>query len=666
MSTTSPETAPLCSVISLENLLLDYPEGAVILRSQDSYEFRVPKRFIIHSSPILREEIPSSPNPQPDASLNFAESDDKGSTGMANAHQVVQLPVIGTILFSLLTYIFPVPPILPSTIEHIMELLSVAQMYKMDVVLTYIRDHIAQQKPPLIRKETAFSVYALAQKHGLRTEALQAARCTLSFSTMIIQDLAEDDKLGLMPGAFLHELWAYHQRVRSNLTSDIEEYKASELDGIGIFEDMSCQSLADLEIPIWLDNYVSDLGKASVPASLNYSNFHMDFVEHSLGGHSKLGKGCKSCSDISPEDLSDIWENLTDVVHASIAKVSFTHIAALVYGPEHSVQSESDFVLGIEGTSSENGVQAIPSKEAPPFLPKYSDMPNADIILQSSDLVNFRVHRSVLVTSSPVFRDMFSLPQPSNDEALDGLPVVRLSETAEVLNSLISMLYPVPPELPSSDGILALLATTEKYDMAAVQSSIRAEVRCKDLLSPTDPSGVFQMYAVAYSKRLIPEMETAARLTLDYPLTFESVGKTLRSFDGEALRDLADFRLRCARKLGSRMKSFLDSQNGPSKIWAGCPSIKCRCIPPHLPSWLNDLFNHNPQSGCELAETVPRSVEFRDHFFGALREHINKIDCNFCSKVSILKGEAYCAEMGDMLELARNVPTLILTDVPGV
>ena len=132
------------------------------------------------------------------------------------------------------------------------------------------------------------------------------------------------------------------------------------------------------------------------------------------------------------------------------------------------------------------------------------------------------------------------------------------------------------------------------------------------------------------------------------------------------LRDLAEFRLRCARKRGSRMKSFLDSQNGPSKIWAGCPSIKCRCIPPHLPSWLNDLFNHNPQSGCELAETVPRSVEFRDHFFGALREHINKMDCHFCSKVSILKGEAYCAEMGDMLELARNVPTLILTDVPGV
>jgi hypothetical protein len=31
-------------------------------------------------------------------------------------------------------------------------------------------------------------------------------------------------------------------------------------------------------------------------------------------------------------------------------------------------------------------------------------------------------------------------------------------------------------------------------------------------------------YAIASSKGLIPEMENAARLTLDYPMTFESMG----------------------------------------------------------------------------------------------------------------------------------------------
>ncbi|KAF8472254.1 hypothetical protein DFH94DRAFT_614366, partial [Russula ochroleuca] len=125
------------------------------------------------------------------------------------------------------------------------------------------------------------------------------------------------------------------------------------------------------------------------------------------------------------------------------------------------------------------------------------DMPNADVILQSSDLVHFRVHRSVLVASSPFFSDMFSLPQAQNDPAPDDLPVVQLSEDAEVLNSLISVLYPVPPEIPrSSDDVLALLAAATKYDMEEAQSSIRAEVSRKGLLSST-PAEVYRAYAVA-------------------------------------------------------------------------------------------------------------------------------------------------------------------------
>jgi hypothetical protein len=184
------------SVIALENFLLDYPEeavGTVILRSQDSYDFRVPKLYIIHTSPILREELLSSPNPQPTRSSISAKPD---VVGTANAHRVVQLPVYSTILISLLSYIFPVRPILPPTTEQIMELLSVAQTYKMDIVLTHIRNHIAQQQPPFIRNETAYFVYALAQKHGLCTEALQAARCTLNFSVVTIENLAKEDKLG--------------------------------------------------------------------------------------------------------------------------------------------------------------------------------------------------------------------------------------------------------------------------------------------------------------------------------------------------------------------------------------------------------------------------------------------------------------------------------------
>jgi hypothetical protein len=261
---------------------------------------------------------------------------------------------------------------------------------------------------------------------------------------------------------------------------------------------------------------------------------------------------------------------------------------------------------------------------------------------------------------------MFSLPQPSNDVAPDELPVVGVSESAEVLNSLISMLYPVPPEMPHSiDNILALLAATDKYDMGAVQSSIRAEVSRKELLSPTDSAGAFRMYAVACSKRLIPEMdsEAAARLTLNYPLTFESVGETLRLFDGWALRRLADFRLRCVRNLTSWVKSV---QDGASIIWAKCPSVRCFTDPPDLPSWLGAFKFLVADSHIGFAEAMPSFVQFGENFLKALRDHVEESDCNICSKVYILKGKAYIAELKDILKIARKVPFRILGDVPGV
>ena len=73
-----------------------------------------------------------------------------------------------------------------------------------------------------------------------------------------------------------------------------------------------------------------------------------------------------------------------------------------------------------------------------------------NLIIRSSDLVNFRVHKSVLATASPFFKDLLSLPQPSDSEIVDGLPVVQMSEDSELLNSLVSILYPVHTVLPNS------------------------------------------------------------------------------------------------------------------------------------------------------------------------------------------------------------------------
>jgi hypothetical protein len=277
---------------------------------------------------------------------------------------------------------------------------------------------------------------------------------------------------------------------------------------------------------------------------------------------------------------------------------------------------------------------------------------------------------------------MFSLPQPPDDATPDELPKVQLSEDSEVLNSLISMLYPVPPEMPSSsDNILALLAAAAKYDMDAVQSFIRAEVSRKGLLSSTH-AGVFHVYAVAYSKRLMPEVATAARLTLGHPLTFESLGGDLRLFEGWALRDLADYRLRSKHKFWSNWRSFSDYVNGPSKIWVDCPASNGLNDVRRLPTWLQHCSRSGLMMGGmsllvlrggrflpvlvdSLTETIPTSVRLCDKYLKALKSHVKEKDCNFCMKVHILEGEKFCAKMRKISEEAWNVPTPMLGERLG-
>jgi hypothetical protein len=179
----------------------------------------------------------------------------------------------------------------------------------------------------------------------------------------------------------------------------------------------------------------------------------------------------------------------------------------------------------------------------PPSVPLRLNVTDANIIVRSSDQATFRVHKSVLAMSSPFFEDLLSLPQPPDDELVDGLPVVQLPEDACLLNSLVSLLYPIPLIIPSSyEKVFALLAACQKYDMVSVQSSIRVEIQRGTFPAPVEAEG-FSAYAIASSMGLIPEMENAARLTSGYPMTFESLGEGLRSFKGRALCDLLHYRV---------------------------------------------------------------------------------------------------------------------------
>ena len=171
------------------------------------------------------------------------------------------------------------------------------------------------------------------------------------------------------------------------------------------------------------------------------------------------------------------------------------------------------------------------------------------------------------------------------------------------------------------------------------------------------------MYAIACSKGLNPEVEAAARLTLGHPLTFKSLGDSLRLFEGWALHNLAEFRLRSMHSLCSNWKSLLDCLVGPSKIWVNCPTAKDgnddrRRLPPWLLQEL-DMSNWSGPFGStafRFTETIPTLLQIRVKYMRALWSHVKEKDCNFCTKVHIMEADKFFTKMNDILAQAWNVP----------
>ena len=274
---------------------LDDPDADIILRSCDHHEFRVQKFYLTKISPVLRELILS------------ASSSRRSSTANATSSlPSVQLSDSATTLSSLLTFILPVLPVLPSTLEHTMILLSAAQKYQMDPILSRIRTMMASLDPPPIRPGTAFQSFSLAQLYGLRQEARQAARMTLTFP-FTIESL--EDNLDAIPGVYLHELWKYYQSIRTHLTSDLAAFRTT---GMPVLTSSPCHPITSYGTPSWLDDYVGSI--ANSPALFDLTEFHMCLSRHIAQ------RNCR-CTAIPSSTLRAFWTDLTNVVHNCIKKV---------------------------------------------------------------------------------------------------------------------------------------------------------------------------------------------------------------------------------------------------------------------------------------------------------------------------------------------------------
>jgi hypothetical protein len=176
------------------------------------------------------------------------------------------------------------------------------------------------------------------------------------------------------------------------------------------------------------------------------------------------------------------------------------------------------------------------------------DRQTSDIALRSSDAIHFRVHKLILADASSVFADVFANARPSafsvlrtGDEQVDGLPLVNLSETGNVLRCLLQLYYgPSIKALtfPIADICGANLAA-RKYLMEPAICETKRMVR-----SLCDPENAIQVYAAAAKYGLAEEMQYAAQASLSIPVNFTDSAE-LAEISGSQAFKLLRYRQKC-------------------------------------------------------------------------------------------------------------------------
>ncbi|KAI0061892.1 hypothetical protein BV25DRAFT_1826182 [Artomyces pyxidatus] len=614
----------------------DDEDADLIVRSSDLVEFRVYGNILKKaSSPIKTMLSLSAPSPTGLTSRAAPMLDKK--EGLI----VVCLPEKRDVLLIILSTLFAIPVSIPDTLEDLIPILAIAQKYEMHSVLTFLRRMARFDGTGQMAMQNSFRAYCLAWQHGLKVEAIAAARATLE-NPMTIEGLGAD--LYLATGPCLYELLKCRTKVKEAFQRGIREFRQSSKQ-----LPSTCKTLTPAGIPRWFDEFLE-----SSKDTLDMSPFLAAFQKHARNEKNN----CVFCADLPARRVQNLWIALESKL------------------TEHLHELEDDIVC------AENDNQKPPqSAKADAFGPPF-DREDADVILRSSDLVDFRFYKTILSFSSPFFRDMFTLPQspPSSMPATaadnsvytmsDGLPVIDMSEDRQTLSVLLSLISPVLVSMPPSfEDITKVLAASQKYCMDSASALMRSLLSSQDLSFNIDARSAFRVYAIASTHGLAKEALQAARYTLEGPMTFEHYGEDIRLVAGGALYALSRYRSRCRMAAHGCIKQATLGETVSSETWGSIkPQSRFSCrsghhnskLPPWLFTYVEELATKVQSSTLHpSAKLISDTASFRS----ALVSHAGPLDntpqCIFCVSVYAGGGDQFCSKLEE--EINRAISKIYLT-----
>ncbi|KAF7371445.1 BTB domain-containing protein [Mycena sanguinolenta] len=234
----------------------------------------------------------------------------------------------------------------------------------------------------------------------------------------------------------------------------------------------------------------------------------------------------------------------------------------------------------------------------------------ADTILRSSDGCDFRVQRVILSRASPFFKDMFSLPQPS--DASD-VPVIPVAEAGRLFDSFLQLWYPGAQLLMTFSGVEELNTLLEltlcKYD-PALENYLQAYIE-------QHPVGVFAL-ACQYGWGQLARTAAKQSLNFDFRTVCLRSGNNsqIKHISVELFQALLVYHDACgvAASSAGRLLPWTD----PRYSWIRCASCAAHTASSEVPglgprfsrAWIIDYLD---EAAAMLKARPGASVE--DHLF---------------------------------------------------
>ncbi|KAJ7481368.1 hypothetical protein B0H11DRAFT_2023605 [Mycena galericulata] len=288
---------------------------------------------------------------------------------------------------------------------------------------------------------------------------------------------------------------------------------------------------------------------------------------------------------------------------------------------------------------------------SPAFIPTFPlvDSPHADIILRSSDGVDFHVQRGILALVSPFFRTMFTLPQP---ESSSEIPKIEMQEDAALLDRALRLFYPggqpvVVATLEELRTVMEVLIS--KYDVQYIVPVIKQHL---EQYMGTQPLVV---YAVALTHQW-KDLDT------DAP-------PELRHITGTAYHNLLRYHQRCgaaARGVVQNLTWVVHSASASGSYWFCCGNCTNHAAGSfsggnkhYLPTW----FQVYVASMATILEMRPGARLCQDNI--AFYEALSKAHCSGCTNwmgmVGFISGEITKKIESEIDKVRPRVVDILLT-----